>query len=137
MPNGNILLLSATVLTADEAIQAGRDPNLLDSNELYNERIFEVQPVGTDQINVVWEWNIIDHVIQDFDNSKDNFGIVANNPGKVDINFLNDGLVDASGNPVWDPINNWLHINAIQYDEELDQTNTIFAIGQNQKFIIT
>jgi len=121
MPNGNILLLSATVLTADEAIQAGRDPNLLDSNELYNERIFEVQPVGTDQINVVWEWNIIDHVIQDFDNSKDNFGIVANNPGKVDINFLNDGLVDTSGNPVWEPINNWLHINAIQYDEELDQ----------------
>lgn len=121
MPNGNILLLSATVLTAAEAIQAGRDPNLLDSNELYNERIYEVQPVGTDQINVVWEWNVIDHVIQDFDNSKDNFGIVANNPGKVDINFLNDGLLDEVGNPVWEPINNWLHINAIQYDEELDQ----------------
>ncbi len=121
MPNGNILLLSATVLTATEAIQAGRDPNLLDSNELYNERIYEVEPVGTNQINVVWEWNVIDHVIQDFDITRDNYGVVALNPGKVDINFLNNGLTNSNGDPVWDPINNWLHINAIQYDEELDQ----------------
>jgi hypothetical protein len=111
MPNGNILILAATVMTQAEAIQAGRDPNLIIENEIYNERIFEVEPVGTDQVNVVWEWNVKDHLIQDVDNTKDNFGVVADNPGKVNFNFLNG--IDAKAN--------WLHINSIQYDENLDQ----------------
>lgn len=111
MPNGNVLILAATVINEADAIQAGRDPNKLDENELYNERIFEVEPVGATGGNIVWEWNAIDHVIQDFDASKDNFGVVENNPGKIDINFLNGFNAE----------NNWLHINSIQYDEERDQ----------------
>jgi len=111
MPNGNILILAITVMSVSEAIDAGRDPNLMNDSRLYNERIFEVEPVGTDQVNVVWEWNVKDHLIQDFDNSKDNFGDVAMTPGKLDINFLNDGSGEA----------NWLHFNSIQYDENLDQ----------------
>ncbi|MEN8887096.1 MAG: aryl-sulfate sulfotransferase [Winogradskyella sp.] len=111
LPNGNILILAATVMTATEAIQAGRDPNILISNELYNEQILELEPVGTNQANIVWEWNINDHLIQDFDATKDNFGVVADNPQLLDINFINGGTGS----------NNWLHVNSIQYNEERDQ----------------
>ncbi|WP_115463207.1 aryl-sulfate sulfotransferase [Winogradskyella aurantiaca] len=111
LPNGNILILAATVVEGTDAIQAGRNPALLSETNLYNERIFEIEPNGSNGGTVVWEWNAIDHVIQDFDNTKDNFGVVADSPEKIDINFLN-------GN---DPNLNWLHINSIQYNEDLDQ----------------
>lgn len=111
MPNGNVLILSASVINQTDAIQAGRDPNQLVDGELYDERIYEVEPTGISGGNIVWEWSTMDHIVQDFDMTKDNFGDVSNSPGKIDINFLN-------GFPAQ---NNWLHFNAIQYDVELDQ----------------
>jgi len=47
-----------------------------------------------------------DHLIQDFDSTKSNYGVVADNINKIDINF---GL--HLGAPA-----DWLHINAIDYD---------------------
>jgi hypothetical protein len=112
LPNGNVLILAATVVTAAEAIDLGRDPSLLPDGELYNEQIIEVEPIlGTTNGNIVWEWNIFDHLIQDFDNTKQNYGDVANNPEKLDINFINN---DTGGN-------NWLHVNSIQYNDQRDQ----------------
>ncbi|WP_422104983.1 aryl-sulfate sulfotransferase [Winogradskyella sp.] len=111
MPNGNVLILAATVITNNDAIEAGRDPLKLGESTLFNEQIIEVEPFGTNSGNIVWEWNVIDHVIQDYDASKNNFGDISDNPGKLDINFLN-GLDSGS---------NWLHINSIQYNEESDQ----------------
>lgn len=111
LPNGNILMLAATTMTQAEAIQAGRDPSKLTEGKLYNEQIIELEPIGNNQANIVWEWNIKDHLIQDFDNTKNNFGIVANNPQLLDINYLNGKLGEA----------NWLHVNSIQYNATLDQ----------------
>jgi hypothetical protein len=111
LPNGNILMLAVSTMTEAEAIQAGRDPLMLSQGKLFNEQILELEPVGTNQANVVWEWNIKDHLIQDIDASKDNFGVVAENPQLLDINFLNNA----------NPVANWLHINSIQYHETLDQ----------------
>lgn len=111
MPNGNVLILAATVISEDDAIAAGRNPNILSQSRLYNEQIIEVQPVGANQGNIVWEWNIKDHLIQDFDVSKENFGDVALTPGKLDLNFLNGG----------NGASNWLHFNSIQYDDNLNQ----------------
>ncbi|WP_241148080.1 aryl-sulfate sulfotransferase [Lacinutrix jangbogonensis] len=111
LPNGNILMLSAEIMTQQEAIQAGRDPLLLSDGKLYNEQILELEPVGINQANIVWEWNIKDHLIQDLDINKDNFGIIENNPQLLNINFLNGG----------NPVANWLHINSIQFSETLDQ----------------
>jgi hypothetical protein len=111
MPNGNILILAATVLTEAEAFEAGRDPNLLSQSRLYTEQVIEVEPIGTNQGNIVWEWNAKDHIIQDFDTTKSNFGDVALTPGKLDINFLNGGNGGS----------NWLHFNSLQYNENLDQ----------------
>lgn len=111
MPNGNVLILAATIMSNSEAIQAGRNPALLTESDLYNEQIVEVTPVDFNNANIVWEWNIKDHLIQDFDATKDNFGNVGSHPNKLDINFLNGGSTGS----------NWLHINSIQYNEERDQ----------------
>lgn len=111
MPNGNVLLLAVTTMTEAEAIQAGRDPNNLTQGKLFNEQILELQPVGANSATIVWEWNIKDHLIQDFNPTKDNYGIVEDNPQLLDINFLGSSAGNA----------NWLHFNSIQYDDRLDQ----------------
>lgn len=111
LPNGNFLMLAATVMTEAEAIQAGRNPALLVDGMLFNEQILELEPIGKTEANIVWEWNINDHLIQDFDATKDNFGNVSENPQLLDINYE----IVANGGA------NWLHVNSIQYNEELDQ----------------
>ena len=46
-------------------------------NVVWSEAIIELQQmVQTHQI--IWIWKARDHLIQDFDNTKDNFGIIAN-----------------------------------------------------------
>ena len=111
LPNGNILMIVATVMTEAEALQAGRNPANLTQGEVFNEQILEIQPFGTNQANVVWEWNIKDHLVQDFDATKDNFGVVADNPNRLDFNYINATNATA----------NWLHCNSLQYNPALDQ----------------
>ncbi len=111
LPNGNILMLAVTTMSEIEATQAGRNPALIEEGKIFNEQILELEPVGSDQANIVWEWNINEHLIQDFDNTKDNFGVINDSPELLDFNFLNENNGTA----------NWLHINSIQYNESLDQ----------------
>jgi len=111
MDNGNILIMIAKRHTDTEAHQAGRNPALLTDVNLLEEYIIEVEPTGLNTYNLIWQWNSWDHLVQDFDNSKDNFGVVADNPQLLDINHikLNPGAED------------WLHYNAMFYNEDLDQ----------------
>jgi len=109
------LLIVWEVKTAAEAIAAGRNPGLLPDAELWPERIVEVEPVGATGGTIVWEWHVWDHLIQDFDPTKDNFGVVSDHPELIDINFVNG---DADGA-------DWLHANAVDYDPQRDEI--IFA----------
>ena len=110
LPNGNILMLAWEKKTAEEAIQAGRDTSLLPDGELWPDYLIEVEPVGESDFNIVWEWHIWDHLVQDYDATKDNFGVVADAPSKMDINYSsNDGGAD------------WMHSNSIDYNEDLRQ----------------
>jgi hypothetical protein len=107
MPNGNIIAVAWELKTREEAIQAGRDSMTLAQDKLWSEYIFEINP-NTDEI--VWEWHMWDHLIQDFDATKDNFGVVADHPELVNINYdTHDGHPD------------WLHVNAMDYSFERDQ----------------
>lgn len=124
MPNGNILILAVSIISDTEAIQMGRNPANLNGPVLYNEQIIEIEPVGTNDANIVWEWNIKDHLIQDFDNTKDNFGVVSENPQLLDINYL--GISNGGAN--------WIHANSIQYNEQLDQI--IISARQLSEFYI-
>ena len=111
MPNGNVLVLAASILTDTEAIQMGRKPENLEDNQLYNEHILEIKQTGTDTADVIWRWDFKDHLIQDYDATKSNFGIVQDNHQLMDINFLGESNGSA----------NWMHINSVQYNESLDQ----------------
>lgn len=111
MPNGNILFLSAHKKTKDETLIAGRKSENLSDTGLYDERIIEIKPSGTQGATIVWEWKVWDHLIQDHDPDKDNYGIITEHPGLLDINFLGSSTGDTD----------WLHFNAIDYNAALDQ----------------
>ena len=109
LPNGNVLMLVFERYSAEEAITAGRNPDLLpEENEVWGEVVIEVDPsVG----EIVWEWHIWDHLIQDFNEESENFGVIAENPEKIDVNYLDTGQPTQP---------NWWHINAIDYHPEQD-----------------
>lgn len=110
MPNGNILMVVYYRYRTDEAIAAGRNPELMpEDGEIWSERIVEIDPVTYE---VVWEWRVWDHLVQDFDPTAENYGVVVDNLGKININYVyheNDLSSD------------WLHMNAVDYNAALDQ----------------
>ena len=109
LPNGNVLMIAQETKTSAEAIAAGRNPDQLPiGGELWPDHIIEVEPTGTTEGNIVWEWHIWDHLVQDYDPIKENYGVVADHPELVDINF---GTAAAD----------WNHMNSIAYNEEFDQ----------------
>jgi hypothetical protein len=112
LPNGNVLFVAVEILTAEEAIIEGRDPDRLRTGTFWPEIIVEVERTGPTTGDVVWKWSIWDHLIQDFDETKNNFGVVGDHPELVDINF---GLPNGTSD------HDWLHNNGVNYNPELDQ----------------
>ena len=118
LPNGNIILLANREKTAAEAIAAGTNPDYLTSDDgiYYYDYIAELRPDksggGGD---IVWEWHMWDHIIQDFDPNRPNYGTVSEHPELIDINFT---LSSQANRDSW---NDWMHVNAVDYNAELDQ----------------
>ena len=94
LPNGNIVMVIREKKTPEEAIAVGRRPDLVRDGELQPDALIEVKPTGPTTGEIVWEWHIWDHLIQDHDSTKANFGEVAKHPELVDINF-GSGMVAA------------------------------------------
>lgn len=110
LPNGNILALVWELKTPAEALAAGRDPAKIGS-ALWSEKIVELQPSGTSSATIVWEWHVWDHLIQELDVNKPNYGTVAQHPELIHLNFISGAPTNAD----------WLHFNALDYNEALDQ----------------
>lgn len=113
MPNGNILMLAWERKVENETQAAGR----LGSQELWPPHILEIEPTGTEGGNVVWEWHAWDHLIQDADPTKPNFGVPSENPQRFDVNFGSP----SSGGPPGSNGGDWFHCNAVTYNPDLDQ----------------
>lgn len=107
LPNGNILLVLWEEFSLTEAIQMGRDPSTI-NNKLWTTKIVEIEAVGTSQLNVVWEWRMKDHLIQDYNSNALNFGVVKDNPQLMNFNIGQFG-------------SDWLHCNSVDYNSETDQ----------------
>ena len=107
MSNGNVLMIAWSKVDSLTAAQEGRDPNIITQAQVWSEKVLEWNPI-TNQI--VWEWDVFDHLVQDRFSDLDNFGDVKDSPHKVDINYD-----EHEGHP------DWLHINSIDYNETLDQ----------------
>jgi hypothetical protein len=109
LPNGNILLLANQYKDLAQCIAAGRDPSTMHRDWLFPESVIEVEPSGSHGGTIVWEWHVWDHLVQDFDPTKDNYGVVADHPELVDLNFTLNYNAD------------WLHANSVAYNAEFDQ----------------
>ena len=117
LPNGNILVIAWERKTAAEAYDMGRQTINNPLNEMWSEAILELEPIGTDSANIVWEWHIWDHLIQDADTTLTNYGIISEHPELIDINYGNVGGSQGPGGSHAD----WMHLNAIDYNADLDQ----------------
>ena len=116
LPNGNFLLHTWELIFEDELVALGRDPNqIAQQGFAWNEKIIEIRPIGSNDAEVVWEWKVKDHYIQDRDSNLANFGVISDHPELFDIN-----LADISSSNSFAAFD-YNHFNAIDYNEELDQ----------------
>jgi formylglycine-generating enzyme required for sulfatase activity len=130
LPNGNVLVLASEKKTYAEAIAAGFNPSLMDasiSSEGYMlpDYLVEVRPTKPYGGTIVWEWHIWDHMIQDFDATKNNYGVVASHPELIDMNGVGGGRIQQF----------WNHVNGIDYNPQLDQI-MISVRGNSELFVI-
>ena len=137
MPNGNILSIAWEAKSAEEAEQAGRKPELIPKAGVWPDKVIEIKPNGKRGGEIVWEWHSWDHLIQDHDPSKDNYGNPSEHPELIDINksrtrmpkpisqdsidklhkehkLFRNVTADNRGSDIH-------HLNAINYNEDLDQ----------------
>ena len=105
MPNGNVLMIAYERKTPAEVAAAGCTSF---SAEMWPDKIVEVQPVGTNGGNIVWEWHAWDHLVQNTNAAAANYQTsILNHPELLDIN--------------WDTQQDWMHMNGISYNPILDQ----------------
>lgn len=128
LPNGNILMSAYDIISREEAILNGRDPSTL-NDDILPDSLIELKPDyenggGT----IVWEWHVFDHIIQDFDETKENFGDVYENKQLIDFNYFRQNF--ASINAARD----WNHVSGIDYNEELDLI--VLSMHINDEIII-
>ncbi|MCK4978771.1 MAG: aryl-sulfate sulfotransferase [Candidatus Delongbacteria bacterium] len=109
LPNGNILFLVRDIRTSSELVDAGRDPASISTARLWLEKIVEIQPTGLNTGTIIWEWSLYDHLIQDYDPEKNNYGVVADHNELMNVNYTLDTERE------------WLHANSIDYNSQLDQ----------------
>lgn len=109
LPNGNILVLAWEWRSIAEADSMGR----INPQTLWPTLIFEVEPLDSSEANFVWEWRLWDHIIQDIDSLRPNFGIVSQHPELFNINEIGFSF-SAMGS-------DWIHCNTVEYIPEFDQ----------------
>jgi PKD repeat protein len=127
LPNGNIIMLVVEKRTYAEAVAAGFDmlkfqPDVAKYQMVLPDSVVEIKPDYTKGSGgtVVWEWHIWDHLVQDFDPTKANYGVVANHAE----------LMDCTGGAMF-----WNHANSIDYNPDFDQI-AISVRGQSEVWII-
>jgi hypothetical protein len=123
LPNGNVLMIVWEYKTAAEAIAAGRNPGMISQGKLWVDHLIEVEPDSLSGGNIVWEWHFWDHLIQDYDSTKSNYGVVEDHPELLNFNFA------------YHPRADWNHLNSVDYNPDLDQV-LISAHHQNEIYII-
>lgn len=110
MPNGDILVVVWERKSDTAATANGRRPELK-SSMLWSEKVLQIRPRGPAGYDIIWEWHVWDHLVQDYDKNALNYSTVSEHPELININYaLNNQAAS-----------DWLHINGIAYNEKLDQ----------------
>lgn len=116
MPSGNILIMAWERRPITDILAKGRIPESIGSNGVWMEQIVEVRPTGFDTGEIVWSWHVYDHLVQDQYPALENFGSIEENPGKLNINYSAFSELNPNNPGAAD----WMHLNAIDYNPELD-----------------
>lgn len=111
LPNGNVLMIVWERMTLADAVAAGRNPATVGGSAWIPDALIEFRQTGLTTGEEVWRWRAMDHLIQDFDPTRANFGVVADHPERIDINFPGNFL----------PAGEWIHANSVSYDPVNDQ----------------
>ena len=135
-PNGNILAIVYEATSYDDALNMGRAPHLIPHSGPWLEKIIEIVPDGLHGAEIVWEWHVKDHLIQDYDESKPNYGDPADHPELLSFN-TGDTIPEAISQDSLDalkamgresrnltrfnPQSDIYHFNAISYNPTLEQ----------------
>ena len=122
LPNGHVLILAYDLIERAEIIANGFDTLSYPQESIWSEKIIEVDPL-TDSIH--WEWRVWDHLVQDFDDTAENYGQINAHPGRINLNYQDFSVGRED----------WIHANAIDYNEQLDQI-MISARNFNEIWII-
>jgi len=109
----NVLLTAWEVKTAAEINALGGNV----TSDKWPTHLIEVANDGNGGGQIVWEWHIWDHLIQDTDPSKPNYGVISENPQLIDINMITNSGGGGPGGGGGD----WFHVNGVDYNEDLDQ----------------
>jgi len=150
LPNGHVLMLCWARKSKEEAIAAGRRPDLLPEDEVWDNIVYELAPDGKGSANIVWQWSLWDHLVQDYDPSKANYGDVRAHPELFDINFCPAGGVKGQRNrdtlkedgcgrsPAQLEVpmqgngktggKDWIHANSVSWDPVRDQVVVSFNV---------
>jgi len=134
------LLIAYRTATVDEVIAAGGDPDWdyseypgskggMQSRLTNHDILIEVDQAK----NIVWEWRHLDHQVQSQNPEWPNYvSDVALAPGREDAHY---------GNGIG---NDWMHINSVDYNEELDlivtngrNWNQFYVIDHGKTFVST
>lgn len=107
MPSGNWLALVRKSFSSAEFTEAGYD--LSSGFPTQVDGVIEVDPATGE---IVWEWYIIDHVIQERSAALNNYGVVADNPQLLNMDAISD--FD------WNFQESFM-INGFDYNPSLDQ----------------
>ena len=88
LPNGNVLAICWERIEEKEAIAAGRRPETVKDSHLQPDCLVEIKPTGKKTGEIVWEWRSWDHLIQERDKTKPNYGKVSEHPELFDVNYI-------------------------------------------------
>lgn len=150
LPNGNILAIAYEVKSFDAAVARGRKPELTVADGPWLEKIIEIEPQGKQGGNIVWEWHLWDHLIQDLDPTKENYGSVKDHPELLDFNLGHElsppisedslDILKKNGNAernttVGNRGSGIFHFNAINYNADLDQI-AVSSPSMNEIYVI-
>jgi len=106
--NGDFIIIMQEIKSQVQAIWAGRDPNTV-GNQFYPNMLIQVHQTGPTSGDIVWEWHVWDHLIQDFDASKNNYGNISQHPELANINF----------DQPW--CTGWPYFTSVDYNPKFDQ----------------
>ena len=145
LPNGNVLMILKDKKSDKEAGAAGRRGG----GAMISDSIIEVRPTGKTAGEIIWEWHVWDHLIQDNDSTKANYGKVSNHPELIDVNFGGGFKLKTTNRKDLDKVRgigyfggssaaktiDWTHINCVAYNAALDQI-ILTVPGFNEFWII-